>query len=379
MPFNHPESQRCHSTCFLKTLFYDELLEKDVYFTITLLPIVLQVHCISTEFTARKHGGEKGVPFRIQIDTYALGANGKLGKYIHSASCQIKVFKPKGADRKLKTDKDKMEKRSAQDKLKYQPSYDSTLLSECMPTPLSNEQVSEEQPTQTPLMEQITEMVPVYSNSVAGNTMCSVDRKSLSKSNSSISSNMSTSTKPSFRNAHSSFSSPVHDILLPSSTLRQTQEWLERNRFGNFIKTLSNFSAVDLLALSRADVIQICGPSDGIRLYNSLRAKTFHPRLTLYLTSVVRGSGDNLPIYQAFYLEQASIGELAKAVNHCLFEDHNNRVHIARILYQPQSSNIHVLVTDEVVAQMKDESSFNVSLIKHESMDSYQVILKPQN
>lgn len=32
--------------------------------------VFIQVHCISTEFTMRKHGGEKGVPFRVQIDTF---------------------------------------------------------------------------------------------------------------------------------------------------------------------------------------------------------------------------------------------------------------------------------------------------------------------
>lgn len=53
----------------------------------------LQVHCISTEFTPRKHGGEKGVPFRIQIDTFALGDGGDYTEHLHSASCQIKVFK----------------------------------------------------------------------------------------------------------------------------------------------------------------------------------------------------------------------------------------------------------------------------------------------
>lgn len=28
---------------------------------------LFQVNCISTEFTPKKHGGEKGVPFRIQV------------------------------------------------------------------------------------------------------------------------------------------------------------------------------------------------------------------------------------------------------------------------------------------------------------------------
>ena len=52
-----------------------------------------QVHCISTEFTMRKHGGEKGVPFRVQIDTFKENENGEYTEHLHSARCKIKVFK----------------------------------------------------------------------------------------------------------------------------------------------------------------------------------------------------------------------------------------------------------------------------------------------
>ncbi|XP_076437440.1 transcription factor CP2-like isoform X2 [Babylonia areolata] len=90
--------------------------------------LYFKVHAISTEFTAKKHGGEKGVPFRVQIETYTH--NDGEGKLLHAASCQIKVFKPKGADRKHKTDREKMEKRSEAEKEKYQPSYECTVLTE---------------------------------------------------------------------------------------------------------------------------------------------------------------------------------------------------------------------------------------------------------
>ena len=39
-------------------------------------------------------------------------------------------LQPKGADRKQKTDREKMEKRTAHEKEKYQPSYETTILSE---------------------------------------------------------------------------------------------------------------------------------------------------------------------------------------------------------------------------------------------------------
>lgn len=52
--------------------------------------VYIKVNCISTEFTAKKHGGEKGVPFRLQIETFLHGDSSKLQ---HCASCQLKVFK----------------------------------------------------------------------------------------------------------------------------------------------------------------------------------------------------------------------------------------------------------------------------------------------
>ncbi|KAI1230354.1 hypothetical protein IHE44_0010323 [Lamprotornis superbus] len=100
-----------------------------------------QVHCISTEFTLRKNGGEKGVPFRIQIDTFGVGGKGDPPEHLHSASCLVKVFKvpggepPKGADRKQKTDREKVEKQPAAEREKFQPAYESTVLAEVGPGP----------------------------------------------------------------------------------------------------------------------------------------------------------------------------------------------------------------------------------------------------
>uniref|UniRef100_A0A8I3WDY2 Transcription factor CP2 n=5 Tax=Boreoeutheria TaxID=1437010 RepID=A0A8I3WDY2_CALJA len=210
--------------------------------------VFIQVHCISTEFTMRKHGGEKGVPFRVQIDTFKENENGEYTEHLHSASCQIKVFKPKGADRKQKTDREKMEKRTPHEKEKYQPSYETTILTECSPWP------------------EIT-----YVNN---------------------------SPSPGFNSSHSSFSlgegngspnhqpeppPPVTDNLLPTTTPQEAQQWLHRNRFSTFTRLFTNFSGADLLKLTRDDVIQICGPADGIRLFNALKGRMVRPRLTIYV------------------------------------------------------------------------------------------------
>ncbi|ENN78190.1 hypothetical protein YQE_05342, partial [Dendroctonus ponderosae] len=91
---------------------------------------LLKVNCISTEFTPKKHGGEKGVPFRIQVETYQNGDALTANKRLHAAACQIKVFKLKGADRKHKQDRDKIMKRPMAEQEKYQPSFECTVLND---------------------------------------------------------------------------------------------------------------------------------------------------------------------------------------------------------------------------------------------------------
>lgn len=86
--------------------------------------VYIKVNCISTEFTPKKHGGEKGVPFRIQVETFLDG------KPVHGAMCQIKVFKLKGADRKHKQDREKIQKRPVSEQEKFQPSYECTILND---------------------------------------------------------------------------------------------------------------------------------------------------------------------------------------------------------------------------------------------------------
>lgn len=56
--------------------------------------------------------------------------SGNMDKPVHAAACQIKVFKLKGADRKHKQDREKIQKRPASEKDKYQPSYECTILND---------------------------------------------------------------------------------------------------------------------------------------------------------------------------------------------------------------------------------------------------------
>ncbi|XP_028905287.1 upstream-binding protein 1 isoform X2 [Ornithorhynchus anatinus] len=319
----------------------------------------IQVHCISTEFTPRKHGGEKGVPFRIQVDTFKQTESGEYTDHLHSASCQIKVFKPKGADRKQKTDREKMEKRTAHEKEKYQPSYDTTILTECSPWPDTPTTYVNSSPTPTPTF-----------TSTQHNTYSVPDSNS---------------------------SSPNHqgdgilqgsgEQLNPSATIQETQQWLLKHRFSTYARLFSNFSGADLLKLTREDLVQICGPADGIRLYNALKSRSVRPRLTIYVCREQSRSGSNAPlerqreadasnaslyVYHAIYLEEMAASEVTRKLA-LVF---NIPLHQINQVYRQGPTGIHILVSDQMVQNFQDESCFLFATVKAENGDGFHIILK---
>uniref|UniRef100_A0A8C5H2C4 Grh/CP2 DB domain-containing protein n=1 Tax=Gouania willdenowi TaxID=441366 RepID=A0A8C5H2C4_GOUWI len=317
--------------------------------------VFIQVHCISTEFTMRKHGGEKGVPFRIQIDTFKENESSEYTEHLHSASCQVKVFKPKGADRKQKTDREKMEKRAPQEKEKYQSSYETTILTEVIVC------LSPVPPPQCSPWPEIT-----YVNN---------------------------SPSPAFNSTHNSF--PVAEgyentppltftesHLLPAATPQEAQQWLHRNRFSPFCRLFTNFSGADLLKLTREDVIQICGPADGIRLFNALKGRVVRPRLTIYVCQESPQSRDQQQqlkqengdasvstffIYHAIYLEDLTSVELTEKIAQ-LFNISPRQINQ---IFKQGPTGIHVLVTLFFLCNVCCIISFT-----DDSNDGYHIILK---
>uniref|UniRef100_A0A672FEJ3 Transcription factor CP2 n=1 Tax=Salarias fasciatus TaxID=181472 RepID=A0A672FEJ3_SALFA len=311
--------------------------------------VFIQVHCISTEFTMRKHGGEKGVPFRIQIDTFKENEGGEYTEHLHSASCQVKVFKPKGADRKQKTDREKMEKRAPQEKEKYQPSYETTILTECSPWP------------------EVT-----YVNN---------------------------SPSPGFNSSHNSFpvaegnGSPNHqpepvvqvaDVSMFShyDTIPAGADKIEmKSRIGLVFVC----SGADLLKLTREDVIQICGPADGIRLFNALKGRVVRPRLTIYVCQESQqareqqlkhengdASASTFFVYHAIYLEELTAGELTEKIAQ-LFSISPRQINQ---IFKQGPTGIHVLVSDEMIQNFQDEVCFILDTMKDDTNDGYHIILK---
>uniref|UniRef100_A0A673W9D2 Transcription factor CP2 n=1 Tax=Salmo trutta TaxID=8032 RepID=A0A673W9D2_SALTR len=231
-------------------------------------------------------------------------------EFLWDPSKRTSVFiQPKGADRKQKTDREKMEKRAPQEKEKYQPSYETTILTECSPWP------------------EVT------------------------------------------------YGSGHEHNLLPAATPQDAQQWLHRNRFSPFCRLFTNFSGADLLKLTREDVIQICGPADGIRLFNALKGRVVRPRLTVYVCQESQqareqqqkhengdAASSTFFVYHAIYLEDLTAVELTEKIAQ-LFNISPRQI---SQIFKQGPTGIHVLVSDEMIQNFQDEVCFVLDTMKGE-------------
>lgn len=252
------------------------------------------------------------------------------------------VFKPKGADRKHKTDREKMSKRNAAEQEKFQPSYECTVFTEY---PLEHLYATNTcQSPQADGNDSVKAVTPTPTFSP-----CAMIKKHLTEENEhqvvkddrddSSSDNQIASSSAMFKSI-----GPV--ALRADSTSPEVTAWLAANRLDSFARTFSNFSGADLLRLTRDEAIEICGLADGIRFYNALHARTIRPRLTLYVGK------KNDDLHRAIYLDSLSVIELAAKLSAFVPNAHVSSV----CLLGP--SGIKVLVTDEVVQNLPQESMF---------------------
>lgn len=140
-------------------------------------------------------------------------------------------------------------------------------------------------------------------------------------------------------------------ILTSDSTSGETMTWLLQNRFDAHVRTFTNFAGSDLLKLNRNDLIQICGLTDGIRLFNALHIRSVKPKMTIYVCNPLD------EVFRALYLENLDVSELKNklaAVILC-----STDCYISRIFLQGPSG-IKVLMTDEVVRNFSEEAIFLV-------------------
>ncbi|OQR77185.1 upstream-binding protein 1-like [Tropilaelaps mercedesae] len=327
--------------------------------------VFVRLNCISTEFTPKKHGGEKGVPFRLVVETYSTDATNVIHGKLHSASCQVNVFKPKGADRKHKTDRQKMSKRSIAEQELYQPSFDCTFFTECTQRTAYSQQSPAETPTK------IQSGGPGSVGSVSGSGTGGGASGGGGGGPGSTSGGGSTAMTPTYPPSppEPQIGAPVTPVsvsqrvsISPSTSIagsdsdetanltseaspQETADWLRSNRFTSALQQLGSFSGADLLRLNKNDLVTICGVPEGIRMYNLLHAKAIRPALTLYM-----GNSLDEPFVPLF-LEKATAYQLKCAISSAMCVS-------CDLLFLKGPGGIRVSVTDDLVRNLSDEAAY---------------------
>ncbi|KAL8558090.1 hypothetical protein ACOMHN_036749 [Nucella lapillus] len=281
----------------------------------------------------------KGVVFRIHMETYSTAA-AEEETLLHAASCQVKVFKPKGADRKHKTDREKMEKRSEAEKEKFQPSYECTVLTEVpLDQVVPNQSSFGLKGSSSSLGSSFSELscntaasgaVPSSPLPISGTTPpgCTPSRPLPTSPHTPPSVQphhhphphphplhspglRSGPSPPAFLGSgpsHPAFLGSAGDFasypMLSEATATEVQNWLVCHRFSSYTRVFQQFSGADLLRLARDDLIKICGLADGIRLDNALQARSVRPRLTIFICQEPES------VYHAVYLQSVAVQEL---------------------------------------------------------------------
>ncbi|XP_077285183.1 transcription factor CP2 like gemini isoform X2 [Arctopsyche grandis] len=342
----------------------------------------IKINCISTEFTAKKHGGEKGVPFRIQIETFIPGTvPPELGivsmpntpdKRLHAAACQVKVFKLKGADRKHKQDREKVFRRPPSEREKYQPSYDCTIFTELtydalfIPM-LSTSQYSPEQSGSSvahrPAMSSPNSPLnadPANHQLALHTQLGEVKLHDLSRTNSHGSSldceedNVMCKSSLNCTPESPSDMNFEMDPLTEAASPIMARAWLTNHRFPNTVQALGNFSGSDILRLSRDDLIQICGLADGIRLFNALHAERAPAKLTIYVKKCTETN------YTAVFLRNYHLVELRRKLHPLLQDIGGNCYTHVSTLFVGGPNGIKIRLTDEVIQNLRAESLYQL-------------------
>ena len=188
----------------------------------------------------------------------------------------------------------------------------------------------------------------------------------MEKSNQSLNHLFSDISNNSFDLNFASFTSSIQSKPLSLiANSEETQKWLQEKRFNNYMTTFANFSGSDLLLLSKEDLIQICGLTDGIRLFNALHSKSIKSKLSIY----IRSTSDEF--FRAIYLGSLTANELQSKIITNLLKSKCTYLRRFCIL---GPSGVKILITDDVVQNMQDESLYVVEFSKGRQSVNKQTI-----
>lgn len=275
--------------------------------TTTSTTLSVRFKCTSTDFAHRRHGGEKGIPLRIQLDTYQE-SDLDDPRHLHSCCCKVQLFRLKGAQRKYKADQLRIEKLDHEQRRRYQTILEHTALKPCRISSLYSMKLLS-------LSYPPDDLSDVYttSNMLLTETKLLLDdpngrKRNLSSSLPNIKYDCSTLDETPVV-----VSPPTTTITVESSSA-DVVKWLEHYHFSSLIDRFAHFTGVDLLRLTLDDVRRICRGDESlsIRFYNQLNERVIPPMKTLYIRT------NSEQRYSALYLHALTRRELEEKLGEYL-------------------------------------------------------------
>ncbi|XP_065183318.1 upstream-binding protein 1-like [Sycon ciliatum] len=237
--------------------------------------VMFKLNCLSSEFSAKRHGGEKGALLRLEIDAYYQHTVNDCFDLFHCANCHIKVFKEKGADRKNKVEMQKFTGLSEEDKAGLRAPFSMSVFQDfCVDATSAQKQL----PPGVTTLDTTTFIAGPYSvgsmtsppSSVSTTGSAAAATTPGSVGGAAGGGDLAVATPAmvtpgAVSNSVDSGTESIADVLScvlaqaqPSplatslsfepeplrvdSTVEQTQEWLKGNGFGMHLQTLANFS-----------------------------------------------------------------------------------------------------------------------------------------
>ncbi|CAF2134049.1 unnamed protein product [Rotaria magnacalcarata] len=233
--------------------------------------LFIRFKCTSTDFAQKRHGGETGIPLRIQVDTYENNIDSN--KHLHSCCCKIQLFHLKGAQRKNKADKMRIGKLNYDQHRHYQTALEDAIL--------------QSGPISTLYTLNLLSLSYRPDDLFDACTVSTIEENSLIKKQVDDDFEIENKDNDCSESLSSILSLSSSNIKYNSKQCQNYQAKLETKiTMRSSINRFQYYTGVDLLRLTKNDIRQICNGDDAIsiRLHKQLNETIIQSLKILYIT-----------------------------------------------------------------------------------------------
>jgi len=170
-------------------------------------------------------------------------------------------------------------------------------------------------------------------------------------------------------------SNTTNNCLPNDISNKLVQEWLVDNRFGHLVPIFIHYTSNDILRLTKEDMINLCGASDGIRCFNVAHNIQVRPKLTIFVKFKERSVGFYSAVFIMDRKADVLVHRLIEAYKYVETDLEINDYECEFKVYV-MLKDILVIATDEYVSNLDDQSKYFVEVDKN-SGNLVKVIMHP--